>query len=242
MNKHIIALALLAIGAGANAQSWTEGKPVSAWTFKFGAVHVDPKSTASDLQGPVPFPAPGGVPAGASLHVDPKATLYFSIQRDITENWSVEFAGGTPPTHNVRAVIGNNPMLDPVRAIDGQVIARVRQVAPTFFVNHTWGQAGDEFRPFMGLGMNYTKFDKADSTAYGNAMSGGPTKLSLKDSKGVAFQVGLNYRLNDRFGLGVSYTTARVKTELDATTAGYVRKSNIVFHPQVFGATLQYHY
>lgn len=242
MNKHIIAMALVALSVGAQAQSWVEGKPVSPWTFKVGAVDVDPKSKASDLQGPVAFPTPGGVPAGASLRVGKKMTAYFAVQRQLNENWSLEFAGGTPPTHNVFATIGSNPLLDPVRAIDGQVIARVRQVAPTFFVNHEWGHAGDEFRTFVGLGVNYTKFDKADSTAYGNAMSGGPTKLSLKDSKGLAFQMGVTYRLSDRFRLGVSYTTAQVKTELDATTAGYVRKSNIEFHPQVLGMTLQYSY
>ena len=42
------------------------------------------------------------------------------------------------------------------------------------------------FRPFLGVGVNYTTFYDRDSTAAGNAASGGPTKISLTSSVGPA--------------------------------------------------------
>ena len=85
----------------------------------------------------------------------------------------------------------------------------------------------------MGAGINYTKFDKRESTAAGNQLNGGPTDIRLSDSWGLAAQAGVSYRLNDQWALNAAVATARVKTHRTATTAGQARKIDIRCRPTV---------
>jgi outer membrane protein len=95
-------------------------------------------------------------------------------------------------------------------------------------------------RPFVGLGLNYTIFDKRESTADGDSINGGATKIALKDSVGLAFQAGLSYRINDKWSITGAYTTAQVKTELTTNTLGIVRKADIKFKPTVWSISAGY--
>ena len=88
--------------------------------------------------------------------------------------------------------------------------------------------------------MNYTKFDKRESTALGNQLNGGPTDIRLTDSWGLAGQVGLSYRIDERWSVTGALATARVKSRLTTTTAGVQRNIDIRFHPVVFTVHLGY--
>ena len=127
-----------------------------------------------------------------------------------------------------------------IQNLNGAVIAKVRQVAPTLFVNYKFGEASSAFRPFVGVGVNYTKFDKRESTALGNQLNGGPTDIRLTDSWGLAAQAGVSYRLNDQWTLNAAVATARVKTHLTATVAGQARKIDIRFRPTVLTVSAGY--
>ena len=89
-----------------------------------------------------------------------------------------------------------------------------------------------QLRPYLGVGVNYTTFYDRDSTAAGNAASGGPTKLSLTASVGPAVTGGVTYRITDRWHLHASYSWSQVKTNLTADTDGFMRTSRISFGPQ----------
>ena len=150
---------------------------------------------------------------------------------------------GVPPTHDVAAKL--NPAIVPgyiVSAYQGQTIAKIRQFAPTVFLNYSFGDSSSALRPFVGVGVNYTKFDKRSSTNIGNSLNGGPTDIQLSDSWGLAAQVGLEYRINDKWSLHGSLATARVKTTLTATTAGAARVMDITFHPVVLTMTAGYRF
>ena len=127
-----------------------------------------------------------------------------------------------------------------VLAYQGQVLARVRQIAPTVFLNYKFGEPTSRWRPSVGLGINYTNFDKRTSTAAGNALNGGPTHISMSDSWGLAAQVGLSYRIDERWSIQGALMTARVKSRLTATTAGVPRTMDIRFRPAVFTLTAGY--
>lgn len=230
LTASVLALACLGCGAASAQTEWLAGT-----TVRMGYTHLAPNSSATDAVGPL-LPAP---PSGVSLKVDSQSTLFFSLARDINPNVEVELALGLPPTHDVRAEL--SPALPPnVQKLNGQVIAKVRQIAPTLFVNYKFGEASSAFRPFVGLGVNYTNFDKRESTALGNLLNGGPTDIRLTDSWGMAAQAGLNYRINDKWSLNAAVLTARVKTHLTATTAGQARKIDIRFRPTVFTLSAGY--
>jgi outer membrane protein len=199
--------------------------------FRIGASDVAPHSSTSDAVGPF-LPTPD---SGVSLKVKDQSTLFFSYARKLDDQYEFELAGGVPPTHNVVAKL--NPSIVPanlVAAYQGQTIAKVRQFAPTVFVNYKFGQANDGFRPFIGLGVNYTKFDQRTSTALGNGLNGGPTDIQMKDSWGLAAQVGADYKLNDKWSLHGGISTAAVKSTITTTTSGATRTMDIRFQPLVF--------
>ena len=218
ISSTLIGVALLALCGTASAQ----------WSVRGGLTHIAPHSTATDAVGPM-LPGP---PSGISIDVKNKATAFLSLAYGLNPNMELELALGYPPTHDVTARIAGN--LPPhIAAFNGQKLAEVRQIAPTLFLNYKFGEASSAFRPFVGIGVNYTKFDKRESTALGNQLNGGPTDIRLTDSWGPSAQAGLSYRVNDKWALNVAVATARVKTHLTATTAGQARKIDIRFRPTV---------
>ena len=225
----------LACLCSTTASAQTSADWLKGTTIRGGIAHVAPNSTATDAVGPF-LPAP---PAGVSLEVQNQSTLFFSVARDLTPHVEVELAMGFPPTHDVTAKLAPS-LPSHVQVLNGQVIAKVRQVAPTLFFNYKFGDPGSTWRPFVGAGINYTKFDKRESTAAGNQLNGGPTDIRLSDSWGLAAQAGVSYRLNDQWALNAAVATARVKTHLTATTAGQARKIDIRFRPTVFIVSAAY--
>lgn len=225
----------LACLCSTTASAQTSADWLKGTTIRGGIAHVAPNSTATDAVGPF-LPGP---PSGVSLEVQNQSTLFFSVARDLTPHVEVELAMGFPPTHDVTAKLAPS-LPSHVQVLNGQVIAKVRQVAPTLFFNYKFGDPGSTWRPFVGAGINYTKFDKRESTAAGNQLNGGPTDIRLSDSWGLAAQAGVSYRLNDQWALNAAVATARVKTHLTATTAGQARKIDIRFRPTVITLSAGY--
>jgi outer membrane protein len=214
-----VALALAASGS-AMAQSTT---------IKLGVVNINPNSDATAISGPL-------TPANTlSLDVQSATTLFFSAAQDIDDNWQGELALGVPPKHDVNLVV-LNPAAVPgsVAALNGAVVATVKQVAPTLFVNYRFFDKTSTFRPFVGVGVNYTYFASPESTATGNTVNGGPTNISLKSSWGLAAQLGVTAKINDAWSLTGAWSTAQVKTTMTSNTLGIQRTADIKFSPSVF--------
>ena len=108
------------------------------------------------------------------------------------------------------------------------------------FVNYRFLDSSSAFRPFAGAGINYTRFDKTESTANGNTLNGGATSLSLEDSVGLALQIGASYRLTKEWSVNAALATAQVKTKLTTNTLGIVRTADIKFRPAVVSLTVGY--
>lgn len=231
LNPLALALAPLLLGG---TTAWAQDN-----IFRVGYTQVQPNSSATDATGPFLLKPNSGV----SLTVKDQSTLFFSYARKLNDQLEVELAMGVPPTHDIAAKL--NPAIVPgyiVSAYQGQTIAKIRQFAPTVFLNYSFGDSSSALRPFVGVGVNYTKFDKRSSTSIGNSLNGGPTDIQLSDSWGLAAQVGLEYRINDKWSLHGSVATARVKTTLTATTAGAARVMDITFHPVVLTMTAGYRF
>ena len=204
-------------------------------TVRLGVANVDPNSNASAIRGPF-------TPANAlSLEVQPQTTLYASLSRAIDDNWNVELALGAPPTHDVTVVVLKPDAVTPsVVAANGQVGAKIRQIAPTLFLNYAFGAKSNAFRPFVGIGVNYSAFDKRESTAINDAVNGGPTHIKLKSSLGLAAQVGVIYQFNPVWSVSASLATAAVKTQETTNTLGIIRMADIDFKPAVFALAVGY--
>ena len=202
-------------------------------TLQLGLANVQPHSSASDFSGPF-------TPSGLSVNISDKSTLFFSYAREINDQWDVELALAAPPTHDIILAVNNSSLPAGVQAFSGQVGARVRQVAPTLFANYKFLEKTSPLRPFIGVGINYTNFDRTTSTAASNALNGGPTSISLKDSFGLALHGGVTLRISNQWSLSTSLATAQVKSKITTNTLGVERTADISFTPRVFTVAVGY--
>ena len=186
--------------------------------------------SADDLSGPY-------VPPGANIDAKNVETLYLAYVRRLSAHIDVELALGYPP---LQKTVGKGPATLGSVPYDGQVIATARWLAPTLLFEYVFFDENSKLRPYIGAGVNYTTFYDRNSTAEGNAASGGPTKLSLTASVGPAATAGLAYNFAYHWNFYASYSISRVETDLTADTAGVIRTTHINFGPQALVLSVGY--
>jgi outer membrane protein len=191
-------------------------------SLRVGAYYVTYDTQADDIRGPF-------VPAGANLRVEDVITPYFAYVRRLNNHFSVELAMGAPPLTKTE---GKGPAKLGSVPFNGQVITTARWLAPTLLLTYSFFDESARFRPYIGAGINYTRFYSRQSTAAGNAVGGGPTSVDLPASVGPAATIGLSYRLTRHFSLYGSLSASEVDSRLTATTAGVKRTTHISFGPR----------
>ena len=208
-NKFVPMLALSLVCGAAQAQDNT---------VKFGVARYTTHSRTTGVKGP-------GIPPGADAETDDATTLVFEYERLINPNWGVELALGLPPKIKAKAT-GSVAFL-------GDDILSAKNVTPTLFVNYHFGASGDRWRPYVGVGVNYTKFVSIESRL--------APDVQMSDSVGPAVKAGLEYTLSKEWSLFASVTALKVKTDLVAT-GSTVLTTTIDFRPVVysFGAAYKF--
>jgi outer membrane protein len=208
----IAVTALLSAPLAAQAQS--SGSLLGGTkTVKFGFVYEDVRSRTTGLRGV-------GVPPGADAKVEDAKTLIGTIDLEVAPNWSLELALGVPPKVKAKAT-GSVAFL-------GDVL-EAKSVSPTFFVNYKFFDAKATLRPYVGLGLNYTKF-----TGIKNPFG---WQVDLSDSSGLAAHAGVDWKLGSHWGLWASVSMVKVETDLTAVGAS-VLQTTIDFRPVIFGTGL----
>jgi outer membrane protein len=253
-----MALAPLVLGLTASAAM------AQTYTFKLGAGSIDPRATSSDISGTIAahHPVSGAfvtnltTTGGMQLEVQRKTALLFSIERSFDSHWSAELMLGLPPTHDVKLRSESPVVTAPapaynafavgakakLQAADGEVVAKVKQIAPTIFLNYHFMEASAACRPFVGAGVNYTNF-KVTATDAGTELYGdGPVRISSTDSIGLAFHMGVDYKLNKNWLVSAAWATAAVKNNITIRTDHSEQTASYRFHPSVFSVMLGYQF
>lgn len=199
-------------------------------TVRLGLYDIFYHVSADDISGPY-------VPAGVNLDVKNLQTLYIAYVRHFHTHFDLELAFGLPP---VTKTIGRGPAELGSVPYNGQVISTARWFAPSLLFNYVFFSDAQALRPYVGVGVNYTRFYDRQSTAAGNAASGGPTQLSLTSSVGPLGVVGLSYHWAPRWSAYASYTFSNVHTDLTANTAGVIRTTHVQFGPQALILSVGY--
>jgi outer membrane protein len=212
-------LLLAACAAGAHAQD------APANEVRLGALFVrNEGARAHDISGPF-------TPPGINLRVGDVTTPYLAFLHHIDANWSLELAGGVPPT--VKSY-GKGPAKAGSLPFDGQEVGSAKWFAPTLLLDYSFLDPSAPVRPFVGLGVNYTRFYDVKSTAAGDAVNGGPTRTSLSSSWGPAGSLGACWHITREFDVVASYSLARVNSHFRSDTAGVIRTTTIHFNPRAF--------
>lgn len=184
-------------------------------TVKLGAIYYQTHAQTTGITGT-------GVPAGADATVGNASTLLMTIERELAPNIGIEAVLGVPPKITAK---GSGSV-----AFLGEVLT-AKNVAPTVLINYHFGAAGSALRPYVGLGINYTRFAEA-RTPYG-------WDVHMSDSWGLAGQVGVDYAINRQWGLFGSIAAVKVKTDLVAIGAAALQ-TTIDFRPITYAAGLTY--
>src|ERR1019366_2791671 len=91
-----------------------------------------------------------GVPPGADAQTGNATTVIFVYERLFTPNIGLELVLGIPPTIKAKTT-GSVAFL-------GDDVLSAKNLAPTLFLTYHFGTPGDTWRPYLGAGMNYTRF------------------------------------------------------------------------------------
>ena len=154
------------------------------WTVGIGVHQVAPKSG-------------NGSVVGNTLELDVHHNVRPTITAEyfVRDNLGIEVLAALPFEHDIRikglSKVGSTRHLPPVVSLQYH------------FTNSS------KVTPFVGLGVNYTKFFSTDSKG---ALAG--TKLKLEDSWGLAAHAGLDFAVSDKGALRVDMRWADIDTKV----------------------------
>ena len=204
-----VALAAVVAGGGASAQDNV---------VKVGLTEYTTHSRTTGVTGI-------GVPAGADAKTGNAATVILVYERLFGPNFGAELVLGIPPRVKADAA-GTVAFL-------GDDILSSKNLGPTLLFNYHFGTPGDTIRPYIGAGINYTKFIGITSRL--------ASDVQMSDSTGWAAQAGIDYTLSKQWSLFASVAALRVKTNVVAS-GSTVLQTSIDFRPIVYTFGAAYHF
>jgi outer membrane protein len=211
MNKSLLSASLVALALSTPlvAQAHEPGD----FIVRAGAARVVPNEDSGNVK------LDGAKVSGTKATVDNSTQLGLTFAYMITNHIGVELLAATPFSHTV-SVKGLGA------GLDGR-LADVKQLPPTLSLQYYPMDSASKFQPYVGVGLNYTKFFDTDLS--GTRKQEGFSNLKLKDSVGFAGQVGMDYMLTDRIMLNASvwYVDIDTKASVDGPSALSVGKTKV---------------
>ncbi|MDY7562071.1 OmpW family outer membrane protein [Pseudomonas sp. 10B1] len=186
MHKSLLGASLFALALSASlvAQAHEAGDII----VRAGAAVVAPNEDSGNLK------FDGVKAAGTKATLDSDTQLGLAVAYMLTNHVGIELLAATPFNHTV-GVKGLSP------ALDGK-LGTIKQLPPTLSLQYYPLDTASKFQPYVGVGLNYTAFFSGDLT--GERKNEGFSNLKVKDSVGIAGQLGADYMLTDRVMLNAS--------------------------------------
>ena len=201
LSRLVLASALALAASPALAQS------AGTWTVGVGVHNVTPKSNNGTLVG-TPL---GDLKMDVGNNARPTVTAEYFLK----DNLGVEVLAALPFQHDINVVgVGK--------------VGSTKHLPPTVSLQYHFGQG--KVRPFIGAGVNYTRFF---STKTEGAIAG--TSLSLSDSWGLAGHVGVDFQLSDKGALRIDYRMIDIDTKVKLNGANLGTRNTVNIDPSVYG-------
>jgi outer membrane protein len=208
-NKKMLAAAAAMLVAGV-AQAQSAGSNI----VSLGWFRVMPNSSSD----PLTIDSVGGFPVGRTspntgAKIETADTLGLAYTHFFTDHISTELVFGIPPRHDVKGDAGYAKY---------GMLGSVRQWSPAVLVKYHFLEAKTKFRPYVGIGVNYTWFsDETVSNQNFVRQEFGPNATmtaSAKSSWNPVFNVGANYAITDNWFVGLSISYVPISTDATFTT------------------------
>lgn len=234
MKKSLLCLALLA-----SFSTFSANYQAGDFVIRGGLTQVKPDSNQAGI-------SLDGSALPLTLSPEDNTQLGLNFVYFYDQNWALEVLAATPFDHDIY-------LQDPTGAtnsiynidLNDAKLANVKQLPPTISALYYFDTAS-VFKPYLGLGINYTVFFEEKFTATPKAA--GFSDLSLDSSFGYSVQLGADYLLDDQWSLNVSAryidinTQATFNVEDSLNVGGLVGKgkSNVDIDPMVYSLMLGY--
>jgi len=185
MRTQVLAAAIAALSLSGVAVAHEAGD----FILRGGVIHAEPDSSSSKIK------VNGVSQPGSGVNADGGSKTQFGLGLTymVMPHFGLEVTATTPYTHKIRAKYGGV----------NYNRAEVSRMSPTISAQYFFLNPKSRFQPYVGLGLNYTLYhnEKLSSEAKRdyNARS-----LKIKDSVGIAAQVGMDYRITERFVVNAS--------------------------------------
>ncbi|MBA1261484.1 OmpW/AlkL family protein [Stutzerimonas sp. NM35] len=226
MRKTLFTASVLAVALAAPvAQAHQAGDII----VRAGAITVDPREDSGNIY----VGALGTSVAGTKATLDSNTQLGLNFAYMVTDKIGIELLAASPFSHDV----GVKGMPGPYAGLNGK-LGELKHLPPTLSVVYYPLDSKAAFQPYVGAGINYTWFfdDKLSSEAEGKGFNG----LDIKDSWGLAFQVGADYMLTDNLMINAQVRYIDIDTTGTTSILGDKVKVDVDVDPMVYMVGLGY--
>ncbi len=156
------------------------------WIVRVGASQVNPKNNNATV-------------LGSTINVNSDTQFSFTVGYMFTPHWGLEALAALPFKHDI--------------TLGGTKVATTKHLPPTFTLQYYF-QPQSSIRPYLGAGVNYTKFFSIKTTG---PLAG--DHLNLGSSWGLSGQAGVDIDLTKKwfFNANVRYINIDSKASSDTT-------------------------
>ncbi|HWD31752.1 OmpW family protein [Pseudomonas caricapapayae] len=210
MNKSLLSASLFALALAAPV---AHAHQAGDFIVRAGAITVNPNEDSSDIK------LDGTKVSGTKATLDSDTQLGLTFAYMLTDHIGLELLAATPFHHTV-GVKGLGP------GLDGK-LGDIKQLPPTLSLQYYPMEPSSKFQPYAGIGLNYTMFFDEDLDS--NRKAQGFSNLKVKDSFGLAGQLGMDYMINEHFlvNAAVWYVDIDTKATMDGPSALGVGKTKV---------------
>lgn len=213
MKKSALVLALGSLVFGGSALAHQAGDVI----LRVGGVFVEANSSSKTK-----------TPVEVNLEVNNNAQVGLTATYMLTDKLGVELLGATPFSHKVRATV-------PALGANLGDVAKVKHLPPSLYAQYYFLDSNSGSRPYVGVGLNYTRFF--------NAKSVHPLITDLKVKKhsfGPVVNAGIDIKLTDNLSLNTAMWYTRIKTTATFKALNASHEVKIKLDPIVYFAGLSY--
>lgn len=196
-------------------------------TFRLGVVNFDPDVSSSPVQS-----STSGLLAGSSIDFSNDAQLGLNLSYMISNSFAVEAMITAPFEHDL-TISGLNRY-----GLTTTNIGQTKQLPLAISALYYFGQPGSRLRPYLGAGINYTKFFD-DSLSTQARLEMGAEGLELDEHFGMSARAGVDWKLDNGWFVNASVWRMNIDSNasFNSTISGPV-STYFEMDPWVYSVTV----